>query len=305
MLIGAYYYAWYSYNWLKHTIRWMDRPLAGEYCNTQFGPVLDLHMDMAKKGGIDFLSISWHAGQNHDHMLDAVKNAGLKATYFYESLQRGKDGWVPAESLPGILEDMRLVKDLMTEECWLKIDGRPVLMIYVTRAYKGHAAMSLREIRKVLPDAFLVGDELWWDPLDPEVLKLLDATTWYNMYQPGRFQADTEKQAADTYLESSRKQLAPLVEQCKSLGVNVWGCAMPGYDDRGVRPGEKHIPIPRLEGEFFKRSLVDALNLSHGRQATMVTSFNEVYEDSQIEPCQSYGNKYLEILSEFKRDVNK
>lgn len=305
MILGAYYYAWYRHNWLKDTVRWQDRPALGEYMNTQFGPVLDLQMAMAKKAGLDFLSVSWHAQQNHDHVLDAIKHAKLKATYFYESLQRGKNGEVQAESLPGILEDMHLIKDIMAEECWLRIDGRPVLMIYVTRAYKKHAVMCLREIRKVLPDAFIVGDELWWDALDPEVLKLLDAATWYNMYQPGRFQSDTPEQTADTYLSSSRTQLAPLVEQCKSLDIPVWGCAMPGYDDRGVRPDKKHIPIPRQEGEFFKRSLVDALSLSHGRQATMICSFNEWYEDTQIEPCSSCGEKYLEILSEFKRDVNK
>jgi hypothetical protein len=31
-----------------------------------------------------------------------------------------------------------------------------------------------------------------------------------------------------------------------------------------------------------------------------VTSFCEWYEDTQVEPAQSYGNLYLDILREFK-----
>jgi hypothetical protein len=90
-------------------------------------------------------------------------------------------------------------------------------------------------------------------------------------------------------------------EQCKRLGIPLWGNAMPGYDDSGVRPDQKHHPIPRLEGEFFKKSLNDAMKIS--AQCITVTSFNEIYEDSHIEPCQSYGSLYLNIMSHFKASL--
>jgi hypothetical protein len=297
MLIGAYYYGWYKDNWLSKTIRVNDPPILGEYNNTIYSNVIDKQMDMMKLGGIDFISVSWQ-GENHGHILDAANKSGVKVTYFYESLKWAKKGRVPFTALDGILKDMDELLDAMEEPCWLKIDGRPVLMIYVTRCYQEYPEKIFEAIRNKISNVFIVGDELFWGPVPDSKIKLFDSVTAYNMYKPGKFDTTSPEAAARTYLKNNKTMMMIHYEQCKRLGIPLWGNSTPGYADTGVRPDKKHHPIPRLNGSLFKQSLEDAKEISSN--VLCVTSVNEWYEDTQIEPCKSYGNLYLEILSEFK-----
>lgn len=307
MLIGAYSYFWYRKDWLKLTVRQNDPPVLGEYDNTLHGEVIDKQLEMVKQSGIDFLSLSWDYRYDHGHVIDALKKTNTKATYFYESLHRERDsrGKVPPSVLPLILNDMDLIKELTSEDCWLHIDSRPVVMIYVTRAY-ADPVNALKAIRKRFnDDVFLVGDELWWDPLNIESLKQLDAVTGYNFYCPGRFSTVSPEETASTYLNNIKTQMQKHVSVCASIGLPVWGNSLPGYNDRGVRGDKNHHPIPRLGGDFFKRSLADAFEVSTGKEkCIMITSFNEHYEDSGIESFQSDNGLYLNILKEFKENNN-
>jgi hypothetical protein len=302
VLLGSYYYAWYKDRWLSRTIRKNDPPLLGEYDNTVSGDVVRQQILDIKSAGIDFVSISWSPGDSHQHVMNAASEHGVKVTFLYESLQHELKGVVTEAALPLILADMRVIKQAMQQDCWLKINGRPVLMIYVTRAYRGNVDNIFRRVRNALGDVFIVADQLFWEPLPYETAIRYDALTAYNMYQTKRFSAASPEETCESYLASSLKQMKYYAKMCSDYGIPLWGNAMPGYDDSGVRPDRQHPPIPRQEGDFFKRSLADALGVSNARQALMVTSWNEVYEDSQIEPCISYGDRYLKILAEFKRD---
>lgn len=298
MLIGAYAYPWYTHGWLCRTARAGDPPTLGEYDNAHHGDAIGQCMALARRAGIDFLSLSWDGSQDHGHVLDAARAHGMPITYFYESLVHGKDGRLSPHALPLMLKDLDRTKELMQEPCWLRVDNRPVLMIYVVRAWQDAPAM-LDAIRRLFPDAFIVGDVLWWDPLCSETLRRLDAATAYNWYQDGhkRFLRGAPYETATTYLASVRAQMAKHIDVCKSVGVPIWGNAMPGYNDSGVRPDRGHYPIPRLGGDFFRMSLEDA---KAAGDCVMVTSLDEWYEDTQILPCLSYGNMYLDILRKFK-----
>jgi len=302
MLIGAYYYAWYSQNWLRLTVRKDAPPLLGEYDNTLYGKVIEEHMRMAKKAGIDFLSVSWQPDGHYGHILEGANRMGMKMTYFYETLSRanGKAS-IPLDAKPLIVEDMKKIADEMEEDCWLKVDGRPVLMLYVTRCFRDNEAEFLSEIRSALPNAFIVGDEIWWEEIPDSRIEMLDAITFYNMYRKDLscFDEYDPERVAFGYLENCKPILLRHAEQCRRLGRPLWGCAMPGYDDRGVRPDKGHPAIPRLGGDFFRRSLQDALEISGG-SPLMITSYGEWYEDTQIEPAESYGSLYLDILRDFK-----
>jgi hypothetical protein len=257
-------------------------------------------METAKASGLDFLSLSWSPEEAHWHILDAMANAGLKATFLYESLCHAVKGTIPVSKLEAVLKDMSAISEYMEHPAWLRIDGKPVLMIYVTRAYTGDSSIVFGSIRKALGDVFLVGDELFWSDLNEARASEFDAVTSYNMYQTKRFTVGTPLETCESYLSSSFFRMNAHAEKCRQIGLPLWGNAMPGYNDHGVRPDRKHPPLPRLDGEFFKRSLADAEKVSVGRQALTVTSFNEFYEDTAIEPMVSYGTKYLDILKAFK-----
>lgn len=305
MLIGAYYYG-LSGNWLKQTVRQNDPPIRGEYDNTKYGTtVIDQMLEM-KEAGIDFISVSWGHGERKDygHILDAAKETGMKVTYFYESLVHWSDkrSSIPAYTLEAILENIEIIKEDMLEDCWLKINGCLVLMLYVTRCFKEQPDKIFREIRRAIPNVYLVGDELFWDDIKDERIRMFDAVTAYNYYQPGRFSQDSPEDAAKTYLENVRHRASRHAQQCHRLNVPLWGTAMPGYNDKGVRGNENHYPIPRLEGNFFKASLNDARKNSIPiiSPCIMITSASEWYEDTQIEPTESYGDLYIKILKDFK-----
>lgn len=296
-LVGAYYYAWYERDWLRMTVRKEDPPLLGEYDNTRYGAVEE-HVRMAERAGLDFFSVSYDGSKTHEHIVDAANSSKVRVTYFFESMTQSLRGKIPERVVGNAVRLMAPLRDLMAEPCWLRVGGRPVLMIYVVRAYE-NAPAALDAIRAAFPDAYLVGDLLWWDAPCRETLSRLDACTWYNMYQDGtgRFSRSSPEEAARTYLESSKERLLKDAAVCRALGVEVWGNAMPGYDDSGVRPERGHFPIPRKDGQFFKDSIRDAREIMAAAQddpgVLMVTSFNEWYEDTQIESCSSYGESYL------------
>lgn len=304
MLLGAYYYAWYADNWLSRTKRTGCPPVFGEYNNTVSSDLICQHFKLAKDHGIDFLSVSWAPGQDHNFLLEPAQKAGIKLTFFYESLLRvEKKGDLSETSLNAIMTDMEHISEYMDDSCWLRIHGKPVMMIYVTRAYRGNLYDIFRNIRSAFGrQVYLVGDHLFWKSMKHEgAVANFDAVTYYNMYQKGRFQGASEQEICENYLSTARDQLLVHKSVCERFNVPLWGTAMPGYDDTGVRPDCEHLPVPRMDGEFFRRSLADAKEMCIGKQAMMITSFNEWYEDTQIEPCSEYGTKYLEIVKSFSQ----
>jgi hypothetical protein len=81
--------------------------------------------------------------------------------------------------------------------------------------------------------------------------------------------------------------------------------AMPGFNDWGVRPQEKHprfYPSP----ERFRSFLDMALKYVDPRMPVlMVTSFNEWHEDTQVEPSGKYGEAYLKVLHDATEAARK
>ena len=139
MLVGAYYYAWYQAPWLDRTVRADDQPILREYRNSSYEDALLVqdHMAGVKFAAIDFVSVSWSPSQVCDHVLDGARAEGVKVTVLYESLTRSNQKKVlTADELPAVVSDMKEIAELVDDDAWLRIDGRPVIMLYVTRNYR-------------------------------------------------------------------------------------------------------------------------------------------------------------------------
>jgi hypothetical protein len=303
MLIGCYYYPWYSGQWLCRTVRGGDPPTLGEYNNRSYGPSVDAHMKMAKEAGVDFMAVSWEPGNDYGYVLDAAASHGIKITCLYESLRRAsKMHDIQVCDHESVLDDLKMIADDMSEECWLRMGSRPVLMIYVTRCYRTEAESLFNKARELIPGVFIVGDELFWSDVPAERLVMFDAVTAYNMYHPVRAASH------QAYLDDCRSRMLEHAWRCREVGVPLWGNAMPGYNDMGVRPEKKHPPLPRLDGEFFRKSIADAKEAMNVQclsdKVLMITSMSEWYEDTQIEPAISYGNLYLNMLQRLKTECS-
>lgn len=100
------------------------------------------------------------------------------------------------------------------------------------------------------------------------------------------------------------------VDQAFRAKINVYNAAhhtqkiwaagvLPGYNDTRV-PGRKGTyTVPRKNGATYRASWAGALSSSP--DWITITSFNEWFEGSMIEPSVTYGNLYLAITQHYAR----
>jgi hypothetical protein len=329
-LVGAYYYTWYPANfgqgYLRQKLSPRQSPELGHYRSAR-PATAQRHIAWCSRYGVDFLAVGWwprRPEQNRalDQGLMRAANLGdIKFCIFYETWNLGFDPvlgitLMTEEKTAALIQDVRgLARRYFGHPSYLKIDGRPVIILYLTRSIHVNYRPLFTRLRAALAEEgwelFIIGDDIFWkvieakgewdgqgeaprptDSTRPQVerIRLFDAVTAYNLYEGGKphhagygpRSAHLEEVAAKYRLY--RDELPP--------GVALVPSVMPGYNDRGVRPQVDHYVIPRQwtaegpPGSYFRRYLQKiGLGLADPRlNLFMVTSFNEWNEDTQIEP---------------------
>jgi hypothetical protein len=178
---------------------------------------------------------------------------------------------------------------------YYKIDGRPVLVIYITRKLQSdgvleEALLTMRsEASKCGHNIFLIGDQVFSTAPDPDVPFIpfwyFDAVTNYDVYgSSGTPTPYAGKDHVDNYYQEQAKwREQALQENCHYIPP-----VSPGYNDRGVRLESDHPPLSRRlsadleEGSLFWYQLIKALPLVDPAVDNMilVNSFNEWHEDT-------------------------
>ena len=309
MLVGAYYYPWYcpGVPWLAKTVRKNDPPVAGEYANVDLPSMVRQAHQMQDLASIDFAAVSWNQRQKIlGTVVKAGEESGLKITGLYETLDGvalDAAGCISPKSFPGLAAAIGKCLPVTKSPAWLRIDDKPVIMVYVTRNLGKHAADAVKRIRDQFDEPiYLVGDELFWYPTHgtEEKPQLFDAVTAYNYYcRPEQYRTTERWQLA------REAQLYTQMGHCNKYYTPVWPPAKPGYNDTGVRPERNHKVLSRNNGTYFRQQLRVARKIAEysarhcsSNPVVMVTSWNEWFEDTQIEPAESYGTKYCDILKE-------
>ena len=313
-MVGAYYYPWYQkgdpeWGWAKWNnamrlhLEHPQFPMVGKY-DSRDPEVIGAHIEQSLRGGIDFWSVSWWGpGSKTDRIF---KNAGLahpdsgkiKYAMLYEST--GRFGKFASPNYDKWIGDLEYLKNTYFEdERYLRIDGRPVLFVYLSREYfrnRGHEA--LKEMREQFPEIYLVGDDVFFgadengvtdDTYKAEWAKNFDAITAYDVYGQSVGPLGGTQKAIDFIAGN----YAIAKKEANSVGVAFMPAIAPGYNDTAVReghPGRARYFTDRensKEGDVFRAMINEVakpnLDASCGN-ILMVTSFNEWYEDSQIEP---------------------
>jgi glycoprotein endo-alpha-1,2-mannosidase len=268
-------------------------PKLGRYDSTDPNVVRD-HIAQSVRGGIAFWASSWwRPGDYTDTTLHDVifkhPDAGkLKYAILYEST--GRLGTFARPDYSRWIDDLNyLQKTYFDHPYYLRIDGRPVLFVYLTREYfrnKGHEA--LREMREKFPNLYLVGDDVFGAGYKAEWARNFDAVTAYDVYG----QSVGPFGGTHAAIELLARNYAGAKAAANSVGVAFMPTIAPGYNDTAVRRG--HPGRARYfsdvesshEGDVFRAMITDVavpnLDPKCGR-IMMVTSFNEWYEDTQIE----------------------
>ena len=321
-LVGAHYYVWYPSNfaqgYLRAALSPAQAPLLGEY-DSRSPAVAEQHIALAVSHGIDFFAVDWwptRPAQNAAIDAGLLQAANIGQIGFCITYNTSAFSGSPGQ---GIVFDTatagRFVSDIVTisrryfsHPSYLRIGGRPVLFIYLTREIRGLLPQAMAEMRSALAaeghDPFVIGDEIYWavieaneDPSvggrvvgEPQVprARLFEAISAYNLYGAERGQ-DAGFASQSSFLGDS----AALYQRYgDETGVPLVPGVIPGYNDRGTRLSVDHFAIPRRfsadagEGSFFAEEIEQIAKrfVDGDLRMVLVTSWNEWNEDTAIEP---------------------
>ena len=312
--VGAYYYPWYrkpgffgfsKTKWeraMRLHLREPQEPMLGRYYSRD-PRVIGEHIAQSVRGGIDFWAVSWWGpgafadDTFREHILRHPDSDTLKYALLYEST--GRFGRFSSPDYSHWISDLEYMKKhYFDDHRYLKVKGRPVLFVYLSREYfreRGHDA--LKEMREKFPEIYLVGDDVFYgvehdgeaqEEYRAEWAGQFDAVTAYDVYGQSVGPFGGTQKAID-YIAGN---YAATKKTANSVGTAFIPAIAPGYNDTAVRkghPGRARYFTDKensQEGDIF-RAMIREVALPNIDPAAggmiMVTSFNEWYEDSQIE----------------------
>jgi len=329
-LVGAFYYGWYKENdWRASCARYKKyggSPELGWYRSLD-ERTIEAHIDQASSSGINFFIVSYDGSEYSNYFLSvmaaAAKKKDFKICVHYELTNVfGDPVNVNNNFYEHFKKAFRFLSPLLGDSIWFRMDEKPVIFFYASRAIQGslEEVVSIRKLaaESGIPDLYIFGDEIWWDKKPNALNRLLnlDAIYGYNMYIPGDV-CENNFYTGKNYLEFINTPYRDFLQLAKDAATLVAPTIMPRYDDSAVRSIKNHYPIAAEDGEFFKSYYQWAKQFFYGNQKVLlVTSYNEWYEDSQIEPYitnhegddydkePSYGDCFLNLIKDFKQDMS-
>jgi hypothetical protein len=336
-LVGAYYYPWHGRNfhngggYIRNQLDPPQEPTLGEYDDSK-ADTIKQHLAWSRQANIGLWVTSWWGpnrledSNTRDVIMEHEDLGDMKIALHYESTGRiKKDG------------DTSKVKSDVEYMCeryfdhpnYYRIDGRPVIVIYVTRVLEKmglleEAVLIMRTAANECGhNIYIVGDHVFQKA--PEggsqtymPFTYFDAITNYDVY--GSMGSPNYYAGADV-VDAYYEEQDDWRRQAISNGCHFIPAVSPGFNDRGVRLEADHPPLSRRltayeePGSLFAYSIPKALKLVDPMvdNLLLVNSFNEWHEDSQIEPAVGesttlpaeltggveyvgYGELYLNLL---------
>ena len=326
VMVGAYYYPWWRgeddrgrKNWLEKVPRLRldppQHPAAGLYSSDN-PALISEHIAQSRRGGIDFWAVSWWGPDSQSdrvfrqRILKHGKASELRYAVLYES--EGRFGGLKNPKFANWKTDLAYLREhIFPDPNYLKIGGRPVLIVYLTRAlFRGDGEQCFKVLREEFPEVYLIGDEVFGPGYKPERAALFDAVTAYDVYGQSAKPKGSNRKAVEALARNYRDAR----EAAKSAGKGFVPVVAPGYNDTRVRPGNE--PAPRYfaeepgsqQGDVFRAMIADAAlpNLDPATGNMMlVTSFNEWYEDTQIEATTGKAGATSKDNSDSGREVTR
>jgi len=329
-LIGAYYSEWFPANSAQGTLRQHLVPRQGAdptEVDSADPRVAEQAIAQAAGSGIGFFALDWWPSkpkQNEaaDAFVRARNLSDIKFCFLYETWDLGFDAGHESTPVTPALE-ARFDQDLLTlagkyfaNPRYLRVDGRPVVVLYLTRTLTGDVAGMMVGARRLLKahgyDPFLIGDEVLWRvtavntpggasglTTAPQVARidLFDAVTAYSLYSGGPAdplspQADFTNYPGATTIVPDEVGLYRRYRAATTGRVPVVPDVTPGLNTRGVRLSVDQHAQPRqwLPGWSSGSTLQQYLRqiatpvLDPALPMVFVTSWNEWNEDTAIQP---------------------
>ncbi len=293
-MLWAYYYPWYYENdWDVSILQ--DGPALGYY-GSDSRAVIEQHIAQAQGAGIDgFISSWWGPGSYTDEnlrtLLDVAQERDFRVMINFELL--GDAGQPRSES-----EILAWLRYAMSEygdhPAYMRVDGRPVFVIWASSTVSNDAWENiLAQLQAVGWEPFLLGQ------FSGEWIRLNDLDVFDGQYQYNILNVVSGNDRVDVlgrvYEAAGRAvRYYPLLMDAPA--PKIWAATVqPGYDDHLI-PGRTTPILDRETGALYRATWEAALQSDP--DWIFITSWNEWWEHTYIEPSGLYGDQYLQITGE-------
>ena len=291
--VWAFYYPWYTDSWNVSILQ--DQPASGYY-NSADRAVIARHVEQAQRAGMDgFISSWWGPGsytdQNLVTLLDIVQEKDFSVMIDFETLQ----GSEPRDEAT-ILEWLRYaISTYGDHSAFMKVDGNPVFVLWASLTVPDATWENIfAQLRTEGLEAVFLS---MFAPEGPRLdsLEVFDGMHTYNILEIIQSSDQVPTTLAQTYATTGRAvRYYPLLMD--SPTSKIWAATVqPGYDDHLI-PGRQSPILDREDGALYRSTFDAALNSDP--HWIFVTSWNEWWEHTYVEPSELYGEQYLQITRE-------
>jgi hypothetical protein len=273
--VFAYYYIWFEpTSWNRAKI---DYPMLGRYASDDI-KVMEEHIRWAKHAGIQGFIVSWKSTEKLNWRLEQLIKACEKEDFqlmvVYQGLTFERNP-LPIEKVSSDLDFF--IKFYASSEAFGPFD-KPVIIWNGTWEYSREEIDAVTKSRRGSIN-ILAGEKSEQAYL--RVADLVDGNAYY-------------------WSSGNPKTFPGYQEKLESMGAavhkqgGIWiPSAAPGFDGRLV--GGTRV-VERQDGEMLRMQFTAAMNSTP--DLIGLISWNEFSENTHIEPSETFGTKYLEVLGE-------
>ena len=321
----AHRVSWHTYpgGWSRASV--MPRDWPGGYSSVDPTVINAINRQMSANGIWSMVSW-WGPGQNYggDVFMDAfLSQPGDPIAVLYEATGRLKNnfqlnGTPEGQGGEAIDFNVQSNADTFVEDMvhlhqryfsgphanrFLRIDGRPVVFIWISHAFDGPFDKAVERVRARVP-VYLIGSDfsvpLYARPGIETVVPAMDAISTYGGYWWGTYgTVMTEKYVADYRKAVSdwsdwMGKHAPHMKIMLPMTFN--------YDERLLtgRHGYHFSSTPAMAEQmaWTVRSIIADPCMTRVLPVTFIVSYDECYEGTCIIPSVEYGSAYQDIVRE-------
>jgi hypothetical protein len=290
-LVLAFYYPWYSYSdWCP--CRMPDVPMISY--NSADGAIIDRQLQWAANAGLNgFISSWWGQGDQTDtnfanllaHSTTLEQTAGyhFASTIYFESDSPHLQGEA------NMVDALRyVIAQYSNNPHFLHWRGKPVIFVWDPLGHGRTLALWASVLQQVDPQHRVV-----WSA-EGVNMHLLDVFDGIHLFSAGYWGLlDGDMAAVDQGFRNKVNAYNAAHGTHKIWAAGV----MPGYDDTRVPGRQGTFKVPRDSGATYHTSWEAAI--ASNPDWITITSFNEWFEGSMIEPSVTYKTLYLAITQHY------
>lgn len=281
-LILAFYYLWYTKdNWNIYPLK--DEP--EKFYSSSDEKIIEKQIKLAKANGIDGFITSWdgpntYSDQNFKKFLKICNRLRFKTAIYYETLtEKG-----PRDDNAIYHHLKYLITSYGGDQSFIKISGKPLIVIWASNEMDINRWKQIfSRLRNENLDATFLG--MGYDISNLEVFD--------GVHQYGIILIDD--------LRKEYQQVSEIVKNYHLFGTKrkIWTATVqPGYDERTI-PDRKGFFKERESGKYFEETFKAAIDSKP--DLIFITSWNEWWEHTYIEPSKKFKNLYLKLTKKYSR----